>query len=71
MGYGSRKYGHINKEVSVPLPPEVPTFICNHCKKIKHLTSKIITLTGVKNNALFLSSRLCDDCGKLLQDWLK
>lgn len=68
MGYGSRKYGRAKQDI-----PEqaVPTFVCNHCSKIKQLTSKTISLTGVMNNALFLSCRICDDCGKLLQEWFK
>jgi len=69
MGYGSRKYGRKNTP-EVPLPPAVPTFVCNHCAKIRQLTPKTITLTGAVDNSVVITGRICETCGKLLSEWL-
>ena len=71
MGYGKRRYGRLNKPVAPPPPEATPTYVCNHCGKIKQFSPRTVTLTGVIDNALFLTGRICEDCGKLLQDWMK
>jgi hypothetical protein len=74
MPYGKgNKYGRsrVTQENVQPNPPSIPTFICSHCGNIKIQSDKTITLTAVKNSAIFISGRICEDCGKLLQDWVK
>jgi hypothetical protein len=72
MSYGKgNKYGRsrVIQENVQSTPPCVPTFICSHCGGIKTQSDKTITLTAVKNNAIFISGRVCEDCGKLLVQW--
>lgn len=69
MPYGRRRYGRTVRPVTPPDPSSVPTFICSHCGKVKIQSEKTVTLTAVKNNSVFLSGRICEDCGKLFQEW--
>jgi hypothetical protein len=74
--YGRKRYSPIKKPIEPPLPSvippsAIPTYVCGHCGKIKQFTSKTVTLTGHQDdNSLFLVVRICEDCGKLLQEWL-
>jgi len=68
MPYGRRKYGRLKKEVAPP--SAIPTFVCNHCTKIRQFTAGTLTLTGVIDNATVITGRICEDCSKILREWM-
>jgi hypothetical protein len=69
--YGKRRYGRINKDQHVT-PEAIPTFVCGHCSKISKFTPKTVTLIGHQDdNSLFIVTRICQDCAKLLREWVK
>lgn len=70
MPYGRRRYGRIDKSVPLLPPSAIPTFICPHCGKVKSIAAPYIEVTALDKNKLFLYSKVCGDCAKLLQDWM-
>ena len=73
MGLGSgRRYGHGNKPAEETTPPAaVPTYVCSRCGRLRALTSKAVSLTCHQDNLLLLTAKICEDCGKLLLQWMK
>ena len=69
--YGRRRYGR-SKETQPPIPPEaIPTFLCPRCNKIKSMAARFVELTVLDKGELLLYNKICDECSKLLQEWMK
>ena len=72
--YGRRRYGRKREQGddSTPIPPEaIPTFLCPRCNKAKSTGTDFIELTAVDKDGLLLHNKICGDCSKSLQDWIK
>jgi hypothetical protein len=71
--YGRKRYGR-NKPVdqSVAIPESaIPTFLCPRCGSIKNINMPHIEITALEKGKLFLYTKLCETCAKLLREWLK
>lgn len=72
--YGHRRYGRTSKPVEQPTeidPASIPTYLCGHCRAVKTTNNPYIELTVLENGKLFMYTKICKDCSKLLQGWMK
>lgn len=69
--YGRRRYGRLKQDAPKDISPTaLPTYVCGRCKKVRQLTVHTLTLNGVVNNAVSLTQRICEECSKLLKEWM-
>jgi len=71
MPYGRRKYGRLKRQGVKPVDVSIPNFICPKCKKIRPIDTQHTEITALENKQLLMYTKLCGDCTKLLQEWLK
>lgn len=70
--YGQRRYGRNQKETPKEVSPSaIPTFLCPRCNKVKSTAAPFTELTVLDKGKLLLYNKLCDDCSKALQEWMK
>ena len=67
--YGERKYG-LPKKAEIPVE-SVPTFVCPRCSKVTPVNTPHIEITALEKSQLFMYTKLCGACAKLLQEWMK
>lgn len=71
--YGKRKYGPLNKDVeAAKIPPSaIPSFLCPRCNKAKSTAARFTEVTVLDKGELLLYNKLCDECSKALEEWMK
>lgn len=69
--YGNRKYSRLNREVKPVDPSAIPTFLCPRCNRAKSTATGFVELTAIDKDGLLLNHKICSDCIKSLQEWLK
>lgn len=70
--YGRRRYGRNKKEISQDVPPSaIPTFLCPRCNKVKSTAAPFIELTVLDKGTLLSYNKICENCSKELQEWMK
>jgi hypothetical protein len=69
--YGRKKYGRPNLPPAVTPAQDtsIPTFVCLKCGRNKSTANPFIELSAVQDGKLFIYSKVCEDCAKLLKDW--
>lgn len=52
-------------------PTAIPTFHCPRCNKAKSTAVKFVELNAIDADGLLFYGKICDECSKFLQEWLK
>jgi len=70
--YGKRRYGRSKEQQQPEVPVEaIPTFLCPRCNKAKSTAVRFVELTLLDKGELLLYNKICDECSKLLREWMK
>ncbi|MGH7974773.1 MAG: hypothetical protein ACREBR_04560 [bacterium] len=70
--YGNHRYGRRDKDAVPPVTPAaIPTFLCPRCNKAKSTGNPFVELTVLDKGELLLYNKICEDCSKALQEWMK